>query len=49
MVHQGMRNDSMVVDELYIKRGGLAFEGFLCSSVYSVSGIANQGTTWNSV
>jgi len=45
MVHRSMRNGSRVADELYIKRGLLALEGFLFISLYSFSCIAKQVTT----
>jgi hypothetical protein len=45
MVHRSMRNDSMVADELYIKRVLLALEDFLFFSLYSFSCIAKQVTT----
>jgi hypothetical protein len=45
MVHWGMRNDSMVADGLYIKRGCLALVDFLFFSLYSFSCIAKQVTT----
>jgi hypothetical protein len=40
-----MRNDSRVVDELYIKRMLLALEDFPFFSLYSFSCIAKQVTT----
>jgi len=46
MVHRSMRNGSRVADELYIKRGLLALEGFLFISLYSFSCIAKQVTTF---
>jgi hypothetical protein len=45
MVHRSMRNDSRVVDELYIKRVLLALEDSLLFSLYSFSCIAKQVTT----
>jgi len=42
MVHRNMRNDSRVVDEVYIKRGRLVLEDFLFFSLYSFSCIAKQ-------
>jgi len=42
MVHWGMRNDSRVVDEVYIKRACLVLEDFLFFSLYSFSCIAKQ-------
>jgi hypothetical protein len=45
MVHQSMRNDSRVADELYIKRVLLVLEDFLFFSLYSFSCIAKQVTT----
>jgi len=40
MVHQSMRDDSRVADELYIKRVLLALEDFLFFSLYSFSCIS---------
>jgi len=37
MVHGGMRNDSRVADELYLKRVLAALEYFLFFSLYSFS------------
>jgi hypothetical protein len=45
MVHQSMRNDSRVADELYINRVLLALEDFLFFSLYSFSCIAKQVMT----
>ena len=45
MVHRSMRNGSMVVDGLYIKRVLLALEDFLFFSLYSFSCISKQVTT----
>jgi hypothetical protein len=45
MVHQSMRNDSRVADQLYIKRVLLALEDFLLFSLYSFSCITKQVTT----
>jgi hypothetical protein len=44
-VHRSMRNGSMVMDELYIKKGLSALEDFLFFSLYSFSCIAKQVTT----
>jgi len=40
-----MRDDSRVVNELYIKRGCLVLEDFLFFSLYSFSCIASNSTT----
>jgi len=45
MVHQSMRNDSRVADELYIKRVLLVLEDFLFFSLYSFSCTAKQVMT----
>ena len=42
MVHGSMRNDSMVADEVYIKRGCLVLDGFRFFSLYSFSCIPKQ-------
>ena len=42
MVHQSMRNDLRVADEVYINRGCLVLEDFLFFSLYSFSCIAEQ-------
>jgi len=42
MVHQSMRNDWRVADEVYIKRGCLVLEDFLSFSVDLISCIAKQ-------
>jgi len=42
MVYWNMRNDSSVVDEVYIKRGCLVLEDFLFFSLYSRCCIAKQ-------
>jgi hypothetical protein len=44
MVHWSIGNDLSVADEVYIKRGCLALEGFLFFSVYSFYCIAKQVT-----
>jgi len=49
MVHQVMRNGSMVVDRLYIKRGCCMLGDFLLLSHYSFSCIAKQVTTLKQV
>ena len=48
MVYWNMRNDSSVVDEVYIKRGCLVLEDFLFFSLYSRCCIAKQARLWNS-
>jgi len=45
MVHRGMRNCSMVVDKLYIKKGCCMLDDFLFFSLYKFSCIAKQVTT----
>jgi len=45
MLHQSMRNDSMVADKLYIKRVLLALEDLFFFSLYSFCCRAKQGTT----
>ena len=42
MVHQSIRNDSRMADEVYIKNGCLVLEDFLIFSLYSFSCIAKQ-------
>jgi len=42
MVHRRMQNDSIAMDELYIKRDCLALGDFLFFSMYSFSCIAKQ-------
>ena len=37
MLHQSMKNDSRVADEVYIKRVLLALQDFLFFSLYSFS------------
>jgi len=49
MVHLRMRNGSMVVDKLIIKRASLALEDCLFFSLYSFSFIAKQVTTLKTV
>jgi len=43
MVYWNMRNDSRVVDEVYIKRGCLVLEDFVFFSLYSFTHIVMQG------
>jgi hypothetical protein len=45
MVHQSLRTDLRVADELYITRVSLALEDFLFFSIYSFFCIAKQPTT----
>jgi len=45
IVHRGMENGSMVVDELYIQRGCCTLEDFLLFSLYLFSCIVKQVTT----
>ena len=44
MVHESRGNDSVIVDELYIKRGCLVLGDHLFFALYSVSCIAKQVT-----
>jgi len=46
MVHQSMRNDSRVADQLYLETVLLVLEDFLFFSLYSFGCIARQVTTW---
>jgi len=45
MVHRGMRDSSMVVYTVYIKRGCCMLEDFLFFSLYSFSCIAKEVMT----
>jgi len=46
MINRSMRNNSKVVDKLYIKRGCLLLEDFPFFSLYSCSSMTNRYTTF---
>lgn len=45
MVHQNMKNDSRVEEEVYIMRCCLVLEDFICLSLYLSSSEAKELTT----